>query len=334
MVQKYSSAKELLPVANDYVHWETQQPQQRRRACAAPPGQTPASSPEESASVGIEQRALASSGAMQPEPELAPASAPTERPGRHIKARQTVPAAEVMRRLDAVQTRIKDRRSARPGEAAALFADVVDALAVAADDFSADEVSRVYSLVEAALQRVYDDCTPDAAVVLLQQQLNAELVVEQCASIGLSANQRGKLRKWAGRLVALARDIEEREHRAATEVYRPLPAVLSQRLGSEMFALFLHRLPDSATTAAQKEIVSRIDRAVRTRTGHPDGAVHVFGSAASGFGGSGSDVDLCAELPKEQAKTNQLYASLRQHKARLAEIEAQFPELPRRAACV
>jgi predicted nucleotidyltransferase len=277
----------------------------------------------------------ASGAGPEPEPEPAEVPDPAEPQGEvHTKAKQTVPAADVMRRLDAVQTRVKDRRGARPGEAAALLAEVVDALGVAADDFSADEVSRVYSSVEAALQRVYDDCTPDAAAVLQQQQLNAELVIDRCASIGMSANQRGKLRKWPGKLAALARDIAARGHRAATEAYRPLPVVLSQKLGSEMFALFLRRLPDSATTAAQKEIVARIDRAVRTRTGHPNGAVHVFGSAASGFGGSGSDIDLCAELPKEQAKTNQLYASLRQHKARLAEIEAQFPDIPRRAACV
>ena len=333
MVQKYSSRLEALPPANDYVHWETQQSsanhdgdnhaKQLLRA-----NQTPEQRSEEPDSARIkrmqspmEERAAQSS----------PATSIAARP-----ARQTVPAAEVMRRLDAVQLRVKDRRTARPGEASALLAEVVDTLAVAGDDFSADEASRVYSSIEAALQRVHDDCMSDAAVLLRQQQRNAQLVLDHCANAGLpmSPNQRFKLKKWPGRLAALAYDIEAREHRANTQNYRPLPATLSQRLGNEMFALFLQRLPDAATVAAQNEIVARIDRAVRTRTGHPDGSVHVFGSAASGFGGSGSDIDLCAELPSEQAKTNQLYASLRQHKARLAEIEAQFPDIPRRAACV
>jgi hypothetical protein len=31
MVQKYSSGEEALPVANDYVHWETQQQQQQQQ---------------------------------------------------------------------------------------------------------------------------------------------------------------------------------------------------------------------------------------------------------------------------------------------------------------
>ena len=101
-----------------------------------------------------------------------------------------------------------------------------------------------------------------------------------------------------------------------------------------MFELFLRRIPDSSTVAAQNEIVARIERAVRTQTGNPNGGVHVFGSAASGFGGSGSDIDLCVELPKEHAKTIQLYQSLRQHKARLAQIKAQFPDVSRRASCV
>ena len=334
MVQKYTSRLEALPPGNDYVHWETQQSlaphvdhdehehaKQQLRPNQAPAEQRSAEAEPAEKRFPMEERAARSS------PEASVAARPT---------RQTVPAAEVMRRLDAVQLRAKDRRTARPGEASALLVEVVDTLAVAGDDFSADEASRVYSSLEAALQRVYDDCLSDAAVLLRQQQRNAQLVVDHCADAGLpmSPNQRSKLKKWPGRLAALARDIEAREHRASTEHYRPLPAALSQKLGSEMFALFLHRLPDAATVAAQNEIVARIDRAVRTRTGHPDGSVHVFGSAASGFGGSGSDIDLCAELPREQAKTNQLYASLRQHKARLAEIEAQFPDIPRRAACV
>lgn len=319
MVQKYSSRHEVLPVASDYVHWETQPadfPSRSREATSKPQQQAmPGAEPPEP-----------EPGVVEPEPVAEEPQGPSQT--------KTVAAADVLRKLERVQLRAKSRLSALPGEAAGLLAELVDGLAAAACDFSADQASRVYTSVEAALQRVYDDCTAGAAVVLRQQQANARLAVDYCTKIGVSPNQRGKLRKWEGRLAALARDIEEREKRAKAATYSPLPAALAQRLGSEMFALFLQRVPDSATVAAQKEIVARVDRAVRTNTGHPNGRVHVFGSAASGFGGSGSDIDLCVELPTELARTTQLYALLRQHKARLADIEKQWPDIPRRAAYV
>ena len=324
MVQKYTSGTEPLPPVADYVHWETQQPVTARRATRGASERRVTTMPDPAAS--------------EPEPEPAPEPAsptptpePVPVPAPAASSKPTAPAAEVMRRLEAVQARVKGKKTARPGDAAGSLAEVVEAVALAGDDLSSDEASYVFSVVEAALQRVYDDCAAGTAGVQQQQQQpNTRLVVEHCAAIGLSANQRGKLKKWEGRLAALEAEIEERERLAAAESFALPPAALARQLGREMFALFLERAPDGATVAAQREVVARIDDAIKHRTGHRTGCVHVFGSSASGFGGSGSDIDLCAELPKEQAKTNQLFASLRQHKARLAQIEAEWPEIARR----
>lgn len=328
MVNKYkpTAATETVPPPNEFVHWETQHARPAAPVIAPTRRRTTRRTMPSGENKDNDRAPAAETPLTPREPEPAePKPEPAATPKK-----PTVPSSTVLRSLEAIQRRFKGKRSAGPGEAAAALTDVVEALAPAGDDFSPDEASGVFSAVETALQRVYDDCAPDAAILLREQQSNARLVVEHCASIGLSANQKGKLKKWEGRLGALARDIEDREKlRAAAFV--PPPAALAQQLGAEMLVLFLERAPDAAAVATQKEVVGRIEYAIRNRTGHNQGRVHVFGSNASGFGGSGSDIDLVAQLPKEQAKTDQLYASLRQAKARLAEIELECPEISRRA---
>ena len=95
-----------------------------------------------------------------------------------------------------------------------------------------------------------------------------------------------------------------------------------------MLELYLLRAPKPADTRRQENVLSRLRRALASATRNdPAAAVHVFGSAASGFGSSSSDIDVCLQLPREQGRTDRLFSQLRQAKAELASIEQHTPQV-------
>jgi len=248
----------------------------------------------------------------EPEPEPAPAPAaapapppatPTPQPAAKEKGSRES-AAALLAALRAVGGRFKVRKGVRPGAAAGALAEVADAVAAHRDALlTADESSTVFTAVEAALQRVCDDCTPRAAASLRTSIGHARRLSRHALS-GLSPNQRTKLRSWEGRLAALARAIERSAAAAPPDagVAEP-PEPLALQLGREVLDLYLLRAPKPADSRRQENVLSRLRRALASATRNdPAAAVHVFGSAASGFGSSSSDIDVCLQLPREQAR--------------------------------